>query len=52
MSRFGETFSGIYYEDGVVVDYFFSNKAGMLQTKTMDLKEIYNKEMAAIEEGE
>lgn len=52
MSRFGETFSGIYYEDGKAVDFFFSNKAGMLQTETIDLREIYRKEMAAIEEGE
>jgi len=37
MGRFGETFSGIHYENGQIVNYFFSNKAGMLQTQTLDL---------------
>ena len=30
--RFGETFSGIYYENGQITNYFFSNKIGALQT--------------------
>ena len=38
MERFGETFSGIYYENGQITDYFFSNKIGALQTQTIDIK--------------
>jgi hypothetical protein len=38
MARFGETFSGVYYENGQIVYYFFSNKAGLLQTQTIDIK--------------
>lgn len=38
MWRYGETFSGIYYEDGQIINYFFSNKAGMLQTQTIDIR--------------
>ena len=38
MERYGETFSGIYYEDGQIINYFFSNKAGMLQTQTIVIK--------------
>jgi hypothetical protein len=39
MGRFGETFDGICYEDGKIINYFFSKKAGMLQTQVIDIKE-------------
>lgn len=38
MERFGETFSGIYYENGQIINYFFSDTAGLLQTQTVDIK--------------
>ena len=38
MERFGETFSGIYYENGQMIYYFFSDTAGLLQTQTVDIK--------------
>lgn len=38
MWRYGETFSGIYYENGQIINYFFSNKADMLQTQTIVIK--------------
>ena|GEM_PF-4003035 len=37
IGRYGETFSGIYYENGQIINYFFSNKAGILQTQTLDI---------------
>lgn len=40
MSRNGETFSGVYYDNGQLINYFFSNKAGKLQTQVLDLKEL------------
>lgn len=38
MERFGETFSGICYENGQMIYYFFSDTAGLLQTQTVDIK--------------
>ena len=38
MERFGKTFSGIYYENGQIINYFFSDTAGLLQTQTVDIK--------------
>ncbi len=40
MERYGETFSGAYYEDGKIIRYFFSNTAGELQTQVLDIKQL------------
>ncbi|MDL2301949.1 hypothetical protein LJC58_06305 [Lachnospiraceae bacterium OttesenSCG-928-D06] len=39
MERYGETFSGIYYENGQIINYFFSNEAGVLLTQTVDIEQ-------------
>ncbi|WP_349944216.1 hypothetical protein ABFV83_12355 [Lacrimispora sp. BS-2] len=39
MERYGETFSGVYYESGQIINYFFSNKKGTLQTQILDIKQ-------------
>lgn len=38
MERFGESFSGIYYENCQITNYFFSSKIGELQTQIIDIK--------------
>lgn len=37
MERNGETFSGIYYNNGKIINYFFSKTFGMLQTQVIDI---------------
>lgn len=37
MERNGETFSGIYFENGRITNYFYSETAGMLQTQVIDI---------------
>lgn len=39
IERYGETFSGIYYEDGKIINYFFSDEAGGLKTQILDIKQ-------------
>lgn len=39
MERYGETFSGYYYENGQIINYFFSKKAGILQTQVLVIKQ-------------
>ncbi len=38
IERYGETFSGIYYENGQIINYFFSDTAGLLQTQVLIIK--------------
>ena len=38
MERFGERFSGIYYENCQITNYYFSSKIGALQTQIIDIK--------------
>ena len=38
MERFGEAFDGIYYEDGQIVCFFFSNKAGEMRTQVFQIE--------------
>ena len=38
IERFGETFSGIYYENNQIINYFFSDKIGALQTQIINIK--------------
>ena len=38
MERFGKCFSGIYYDNCQITNYFFSSKIGALQTQIIDIK--------------
>lgn len=38
IARNGETFSGIYYENGEIINYFFSDTAKMLQTQVITIE--------------
>jgi len=39
IARNGETFSGIYYENGQIINYFFSDTESILQTQVLDIEQ-------------